>query len=98
MTRIWLSFYRDLNLNHYRGSIERIQPDGKDAMIVIFGMSLTITAFIGVLILKIFKQQNTIVKRTDRSVEECSAMNLKDDQRQYLTDPKIPRQIEAVSF
>lgn len=69
-------FFRDLNLNHYRGSGERNQPDRKDVMIVVIWMSLTITAFIGVLILRIFKQQNTIVKRTNCNVEECSTVEI----------------------
>lgn len=55
------------------GSRKRNQPD-RNVMIVVIWMSLTITAFIGVLILRIFQQQNTIVKRTDRIVEECSTV------------------------
>lgn len=69
--------YRDLILNHYRVSRERHHPDGKDVMIVCFWMSLTIhvIVYIGVLIL-IFKQKNTIIKRTDRSVEQCSTVQI----------------------
>lgn len=69
--------YRDLILNHYRGSRERHHPDGKDIMIVGFWMSLTILAIVYIVVLiLIFKQKNTIVKRTDRSVEQCSTVQI----------------------
>lgn len=49
-----------LNLKHYRGSRERHQHDGEDFMIAVFWMSLTIPviAFVGVMILIIFKQRS----------------------------------------
>lgn len=65
-------FCRDLILNHYRGSRERHNPDGKDVMIVGCWMSLTIHVIVYIVVLiLIFKHKNTIVKRTDRSIEQC---------------------------